>query len=49
MNDFDVAKVNLKITDKEKGIKLIDTTSLSEPISYIYDEYNKITKSKKCV
>ena len=49
MNDFDVAKVDLKITDKEKGKKMIDTRSLSEPISYIYDEYNKITKSKKCV
>ena len=25
---------------------LVDTTSLSEPISYIYDEYNKIKEKK---
>lgn len=43
----DVTKYSLKVTDMEKGTKLIDTTSLSEPISYIYNEYNKITKSKK--
>lgn len=41
----DVTKYNLKVTDMEKGTNLIDTTSLSEPISYIYNEYNKITKS----
>ena len=43
----DVTEYSLKVTDMEKGTKLIDTTSLSEPISYIYNEYNKITKSKK--
>lgn len=43
----DVTKYNLKVTDKEKGTKLIDARSLSTPISYIYNEYNKITKSEK--
>ena len=43
----DVTEHNLKVIDIEKGTKLIDATSLSEPISYIYNEYNKITKPKK--
>lgn len=28
------------------NVDLIDTTSLSEPISYIYDEYNKIKEKQ---
>lgn len=47
VNDFDVTKINLKISDKEKGIKMIDTRGLSEPISYIYNEYNKIKNKGK--
>ena len=36
---------SLKILNE--GVKLIDATLLSDPISHIYDQYNKIKKEKE--
>lgn len=36
---------DLKI--QNEGVYLIDTTLLSDPISYIYEQYNKIKEDKK--
>jgi hypothetical protein len=36
---------DLKI--QNEGVQLIDTMLLSDPISHIYDEYNKIKESKE--
>lgn len=36
---------DLKIVND--GVKLIDTTILSEPIAWIYDEYNKLDNNEK--
>lgn len=43
--EMSVEKCNLKILND--GIELIDTTILSEPITYIYDEYNRLRPDKK--
>ena len=40
-----VEMFDLKI--QNDGIQLIDATLLSDPISHIYDEYNKIKESKE--
>ncbi len=40
-----VEMFDLKI--QNEGVQLIDTTLLSDPISHIYDEYNKIKESKE--
>ena len=40
-----VEMFDLKI--QNESVQLIDTTLLSEPISHIYDEYNKIKESKE--
>jgi hypothetical protein len=40
-----VEMFDLKI--QNEGVQLIDTTLLSNPISHIYDEYNKIKESKE--
>lgn len=40
-----VEMFDLKI--QNEGVQLIDTMLLSEPISHIYDEYNKIKESKE--
>lgn len=38
--EMSIEEYSLKILND--GVELIDTVSLSEPISYIYDEYNKL-------
>ena len=45
-DDNDVSHFSIKITDDKQLKKMIDTRSLSDPITWIYSEYNKIIDSK---
>ena len=45
--DDEIEEVNMfDLNIQNEGVQLIDTTLLSNPISHIYDEYNKIKESK---
>ena len=45
--DDEIEEVNIfDLKIQNEGVQLIDTTLLSNPISHIYDEYNKIKESK---
>ena len=46
--DDEIEEVNMfDLKIQNEGVQLIDTTLLSDPISHIYDEYNKIKESKE--
>ena len=46
--DDEIEEVNMfDLKIQNDGVQLIDTMLLSDPISHIYDEYNKIKESKE--
>jgi hypothetical protein len=46
--DDEIEEVNMfDLKIQNEGVQLIDATLLSNPISHIYDEYNKIKESKR--